>query len=49
MNKRIEVECVENGHIVTVWEKREDEMYSEPTKHVAETDEEVLKIVKENL
>lgn len=49
MNKRIEIEQAENGHIVTVWEKKEDEMYSEPTKHVAESEEEVMKIVKGNL
>lgn len=46
---RIEIEQVENGFTVTVWESTEGEMYSEPTKHVAKDEEEVLKLVKENL
>lgn len=55
---RIEIEQAENGHTITVWkyaEKSEekschhDVMYSEPEKFVATSDEEVLKIVKDNL
>lgn len=49
MKKRIEIEQAENGHTITVWETKEGEMYSEPTRHVATTDEDVVKIVKENL
>jgi nitrate reductase NapAB chaperone NapD len=47
--RRIEIETAENGHIVTVWENKDDGMYAEPTKHVAGSEEEVLKIVKANL
>lgn len=49
MKKRIEIEQAENGHIVTVWEQPEDGMYSEPTKHVAEDEAAVLKLVEEHL
>jgi hypothetical protein len=49
MKKRIEIEQAENGHTITVWESKEDDMYPEPTKHVATSDEEVLEIVKEHL
>lgn len=46
---RIEIEKVENGFTICKWEKEEGDMYSEPTKYVAETKEEALKILEENL
>lgn len=51
---RIEIETAENGYTVRSWdyenESNKDEYgYVEPTVHVATTDEELLKIVKENL
>lgn len=49
MKHRLEIEKVENGFTITVWMKTDDSMYSEPEKYVAESAEEALKIVKENL
>ena len=53
MKDRIEIEKVENGYAVTCWKKEDDEKeeygYVEPKKYVAVTDEEVLKLIKENL
>lgn len=49
-----EIEKVENGYAVTYWkqedkEEKEEYGYVEPKKYVATTDEEVLKLIKENL
>jgi hypothetical protein len=50
MKDSITIESAENGYIVTCWKNNDDENgYQEPTKHVAADEEEVLKIVKENL
>ena len=54
MKDRIEIEKVENGYAVTCWshenkEEKSDYGYVEPKKYVATTDEEVLKLIKENL
>lgn len=52
---RIEIETAENGYTVRCWdyEDKKDEKsdfgYTEPSIHVATTDEELLKIVKANL
>ena len=53
--RRIEIETAKNGYTITVYkENREDAesheiMYQEPEKYVAETNEEAIKIVKDNL
>ena len=53
--KRIEIEAAKNGYTITVYkENREDAasheiMYQEPERYVAESEEEALKTVKENL
>lgn len=49
MSKRIEIVEAENGHIVTVWNQEEGEMYEEPEKYVATDSDEVLELVKKNL
>lgn len=53
MKDRIEIERAENGYTVKVWkkdeEKEDDYGYVEPTIHVATEDEELLKLVKDNL
>jgi hypothetical protein len=50
---RIEIEEAENGYTVRVWdytEETKDEYgYVEPVTHVATTDDELIKIVKDNL
>lgn len=52
---RIEIEKVENGYQVTCWkceeekEEKDEYGYVEPKKYVATSDEEVLKLIKENL
>ena len=51
---RMEIEKVENGYTVRVWDyedkNQEDEYgYVEPKTHVAEDDEAVLKLIKDNL
>lgn len=51
---RLEIERVENGYTVKVWDyedkNNEDEYgYVEPETHVATSDEEVLKLIKDNL
>lgn len=51
---RIEIEEAENGYTVKCWdyenEEQKDEYgYVEPVTHVATSDEELLKIVKDNL
>lgn len=50
---RIEIEKAENGYMVSVWdyESGEDDEYGyvEPKKHVAEDEEGVMTLVKENL
>lgn len=54
MKDRIEIEKVENGYAVTCWcnddkEEKTEYGYVEPKKYVATSDEEVLKLIKENL
>lgn len=53
MKDRIEIEKVENGYQVTCYKKdkeEEDEYgYVEPKKYVATSDEEVIKLIKDNL
>lgn len=54
MKNRIEIEEVENGYAVTCWDyedkKGDSELgYTEPKKYVASSDEEVIKLIKENL
>jgi len=53
MNRdKIEIEKVENGFEVIVWEKDNDKDeygYTEPKKYVAKDETEVLALVKENL
>lgn len=51
---RIEIEQAENGYTITVWKYEEKEsehspMYCDPQRFVATSDEEVVKIVKDNL
>lgn len=51
---RLEIERVENGYTVRVWDyedkNKEDEYgYVEPTTHVAADDAEVLQLIKDNL
>ena len=51
---RIEIETAENGYTIKCWDYEDKEEksefgYTEPTIHVATTDEELLKIVKDNL
>lgn len=53
--RRIEIEPAKNGYTITVYkENREDAesheiMYQEPEKYVAESEEEAVKLVEENL
>ena len=53
--RRIEVEAAKNGYTITVHKEHKEDaashevMYQEPERYVAETEEEALKIVKENL
>lgn len=54
MKNRIEIEKVENGYSITCWNNEDKDAkseygYVEPKKYVATTDEEVLKLIKENL
>ncbi len=53
MKDKIEIERAENGYTVRVWKeedaKESEYGYAEPTTHVATSDEELVKIVKENL
>lgn len=51
---RIEIETAENGYTIRCWdyedkEEKDEYGYVEPAVHVATSDEELLKIVKENL
>ena len=53
--KRIEIEAAKNGFAITVYKENKEDaasheiMYQEPEKYVAESEEEALKIVKDNL
>ena len=53
--RRIEIETAKNGYTITVYKESRDDaesheiMYQEPEKYVAESEEEAIKIVKDNL
>ena len=53
--RRIEIEIAKNGYTITVYKESRDDaesheiMYQEPEKYVAESEEEAIKIVKDNL
>lgn len=48
---RIEIEEAKNGYMVTVWKEKDDEeeMYPEPEKLVAESKEQVMKLIEKHL
>lgn len=53
--RRIEIEAAKNGYTITVYKENKEDaasheiMYQEPEKYVAETEEEAIKLVTENL
>lgn len=53
--RRIEIETAKNGYTITVYKENKEDaasheiMYQEPEKYVAETEEEAVKLVEENL
>ena len=55
MEERIEIAKAKNGYQIKVWGKQKEDakdsevMYHEPDMYVAENEEELMKIVKENL
>lgn len=52
MKKRIEIEMADNGYMITIYGGKKEtkaDPYPSPEKMVAQTDEEVLEIVRDNL